>query len=234
LYTEFGVQTLRHLQLQPDLAEQAYDQILAAICEGDLAPGARVTQEALAARLNVSRQPIMQALLLLKREGFLCEAGRRGLMVAPLDRAYVENLYEIRAALDGVAARGAARDSAAAARRSGPTLIAAGRSAVAGRDLKRLVAADVEFHRFLYELSGNPLLAETASLHLRHIRRIMAQYLSHGARLDKVWDEHAAILKKVIAGDEEGAERLARRHAEDSARHIVAQISDETPTRAAV
>jgi DNA-binding FadR family transcriptional regulator len=80
-----------------------------------------------------------------------------------------------------------------------------------------MIAADMAFHLFLYELSGNPLIAETAALHWQHIRRVMGTYLQRVAAPESIWDEHAAILAAVAAGDADGAERLARRHAEESA-----------------
>jgi DNA-binding GntR family transcriptional regulator len=78
---------MRSLQPQKTLVKQAYDTILDAICDGTLAPSERLTQDEIAARLAVSRQPVMSALALLKQQGFLIEHGRRGLAVAPIDRA---------------------------------------------------------------------------------------------------------------------------------------------------
>ena len=72
------------LNAAPDLAEQAYRAIIDAICDGRYVAGQRITQEALAESLAVSRQPILQALLLLKRDGLVIDAGGRGVMVAPL------------------------------------------------------------------------------------------------------------------------------------------------------
>ncbi|MCW5747874.1 MAG: GntR family transcriptional regulator, partial [Alphaproteobacteria bacterium] len=89
------------LDPQPDLAARVHDALLDSICAGELAPGERVTQEGLAARFGVSRQPVLQALMLLKQQGFIVDAGRKGVMVAPLDAEQVRQLYEVRAALDG-------------------------------------------------------------------------------------------------------------------------------------
>ena len=72
------------LNAAPDLAEQAYRAIIDAICDGRYVAGQRITQEALAESLAVSRQPILQALLLLKRDGLVIDAGGRGVKgVAP-------------------------------------------------------------------------------------------------------------------------------------------------------
>ena len=77
--------SLSRIAAAPDLTEQVYQRLLYAICDGELAPGARLTQEELAATLGVSRQPVLQALRLLKKDGFVSDAGRRGLRVAPLE-----------------------------------------------------------------------------------------------------------------------------------------------------
>lgn len=202
------------------MAEQAYTAILDAICSGRFAPGERLTQEHLAATLDVSRQPVLQALLLLKRQGFVRETGRRGLVVAPLDPDFVARLYELRGALDALACRAAAMRNAEEAARRGPALIEAGRAAAHARSVAAMIAADMAFHLFLYELSGNPLIAETAALHWQHIRRVMGAYMQRLDTPDSIWDEHAEILAAVAAGDAERAERLARRHAEDSASKV--------------
>ncbi len=73
----------------PDLVDQVYRALLDAISSGSLAPGERITQEDLARRLAVSRQPVLQALRLLKKDGFVLDAPGRGLLVAPLDAEWM-------------------------------------------------------------------------------------------------------------------------------------------------
>src|SRR5262245_36866167 len=92
------------LPTQPALIDQVHDRLVAAIADGTLAPGERLTQEDVAARLGVSRQPVSHALQVLKRRGLLQEAGKRGLVVAPLDGRRIRNLYQVRAAIEGLAA----------------------------------------------------------------------------------------------------------------------------------
>lgn len=215
---------MQRLALHPDLAQQAYDAILDAICGGQLAPGSRIIQEDLAARLAVSRQPVIQALLLLRKQGFLRENGRRGLIVAPLEAADVRRVYAVRGVLDGLAARCAAETNAARAAAEGPALIAAGRRAAAGTDVAAMIAADMAFHRFLYDLAGNPLIEESAGLHWQHIRRAMGGVLRRGDRPAQVWDEHAAILAAVAEGDGAAAEALSRLHADHAAADLAAHL----------
>jgi DNA-binding GntR family transcriptional regulator len=220
---------VERLTVQPHLADQAYNAILDAICDGQFAPGQRLTQEQLAATLDVSRQPILQALLLLKKQGFIHETGRRGIVVAPLDPDFVARLYEVRSALDALACRAAAQRQPAEAARRGPALVEAGRAAARSRSVARMIAADMGFHLFLYELSGNPLIAETASLHWQHIRRVMGTYLQRIDAPESIWDEHEAILDAVASGDADRAEDLARRHADASARKVREALADGQP-----
>src|SRR5436190_1113385 len=76
-----GVSTMASVQPAPTIVEQVYRTILDAICDGRLAPGERLTQASVAQKLSVSRQPVSQALLLLKQQKFVSEAGRRRLIV---------------------------------------------------------------------------------------------------------------------------------------------------------
>ena len=215
---------MERIVLHMPLADRVYRTILDAICDGELAPGQRITQDELAERLDVSRQPVLQALQLLKSQGFVTDTGRRGVAVSLLDPVFFTHLYELRSAIDGLACRAAARRGKADARLWGPKLIAEGREAVRSGSLPDMIAADMRFHLFLHELSGNPLIAETAALHWAHIRRIIGLSLQYRAP-DPIWDEHAAILDAVIRGDADAAEQSARHHA-DNAAVLLAQAID--------
>jgi len=216
------------LAVQPQLVDRVYAAILDGICAGRLAPGERITQDGLAETLAVSRQPVLQALLLLKKQGFVRDTGRRGLIVAPLDPHFVEHVYQVRGALDGTAARGAAMQRSADAASRGAALITAGRESVRARDVGRMIAADIDFHRFIYDLSGNPLIAEAASLHWQHIRRVMGGVL-RSDRAVRVWDEHARILDAIVAGKPDAAEKEARAHAEAAAKMLAAELKTQVP-----
>ena len=98
-------------QATPSLYEQIYSSISEAICGGVLHPGDRINQDELAARLNVSHQPVTQALTVLRSQDFVQDAGRRGLVVAPLRKAFFDSLYELRESLDPMAAKLAAQNN---------------------------------------------------------------------------------------------------------------------------
>jgi DNA-binding GntR family transcriptional regulator len=213
------------------LLERVYDAILDAICTGMLKPGERVTQEGLAAQLGVSRQPILQAIHLLKRQGFIEDSGRKGVEISAIDPARLVQLYQIRAALDGLAASEAARlvqrDGPGDLRTAGDACLALGHEAIAGGSASELIAADMAFHQFIYQRSGNPMIADTTAIHWQHIRRAMGAHLqSEPGMPEQSWREHAEILDAVIDGQPELAEQRARSHAERAAEVLVDRLAD--------
>lgn len=212
---------LLQLSTTPDLADQVYRALLDAISEGSLAPGQRITQEELAEQLAVSRQPVMQALRLLKKDGFVQDAPGRGLQVTPLDTNWLAQVYEVRGALDVLAVRRAAE------RRTvlDPALFIRGRSAVERGDVKAMIDADLAFHCALYRAAGNPLIEQSALLHWQHIRRAMGEALQSAILREPVWDEHAAIADAVARGDGAEAEALMRRHGEQASAHLTGQLA---------
>lgn len=222
---------MQKLNTPAQLIEQVYDAILDAICEGTLQPNERVTQEGLAAQLGVSRQPILQAFQILKREGFIEEHGRKGVIVTPLDPQKLVQLYQVRAALDALAARNAARlirqNGGGHFQSTADDLLSQGRAAALSNDTRTLVQLDMTFHQFIYEMSGNPVIAETTALHWHHIRRTMSSILQNDVRtFAGVWDEHQAILSAIFNGDEALAGRLAQQHAESAAEHLARILED--------
>src|SRR6201995_497566 len=92
----------------PNLIDQVYARILEAITDRTLLPGQRIRQNELAEKLGVSRQPVSHALHLLHRQGLVAESGRKGFEVTRLDPGRIRQLYEVRGAIDALAARLAA------------------------------------------------------------------------------------------------------------------------------
>jgi DNA-binding GntR family transcriptional regulator len=165
----------------------------------------------------------------------LRELGKRGLRVAPLDLASMRHRYEIRAALDGLAARKAAERIAAdkgcraEVERDGHANLAAGRAAMAGGHIVDMVRADIAFHSFLYEASGNPLLAPNAEPHWRQLRRVMGEVLRRAETPDEIWRQHAEILSAVLAGDAALAELRAVNHAVSARQRLEKALAPATP-----
>lgn len=217
------------LTASPDLIDQVHDRLLAAIVGGTLAPGERVTQESVAARLGVSRQPVSHALQLLKRRGLLIEHGKRGLVVAPLDAQRIRDLYQVRESLEALATELAARRAAAGKltdreRRTAQTALAKGANISEAATIVDLVEADVNFHSALHLMSGNTAITETISDQWPHFMRSMGAMLTEPSVRRRVWSEHAHVLAAVLDGKPEKAATLMRHHVagagEDTARRL--------------
>lgn len=212
---------LLKLETAPDLVDQVYRALLDAISEGSLAPGQRITQEDIAEQLAVSRQPVLQALRLLKKDGFVHDAPGRGVLVAPLDAGWMLSVYEVRGALDALAARLAAQQRA----QLDPKLIEQGRKAARGKNVKAMIDADMAFHDAIYAASGNPLIGQSALQHWRHLRRVMGAVLREERQRESVWDEHEAIARAIAAGDANAAVRLIEEHSQHAGGNLAAQLT---------
>lgn len=224
------------LDAPPALIDRVHDRLVSAIADGSLPPGERLTQETIAARLGVSRQPVSHALQILRRRGLVAEAGKRGLVVAPLDARRLRDLYQVRSALDGLAARlAAARVRAGAVTVAQRTalygLVAAGKDLAGHGSVADLVAADVTFHSEIHRLSGNSALAEAVAGEWPHFMRSMGMVLADAGLRRRIWDEHEHILDGIFTGDPEAAESAARWHT-DQASELTARKLEAVAPRA--
>jgi DNA-binding GntR family transcriptional regulator len=225
--------TQLHVDHQPALIDQVHDRLLAAIVDGTLPPGTRLTQESAADMLGVSRQPVSHALQALKRRGLLVEHGRKGLAVSAVEANRVRQLYQVRAALDVLAAELSAQRVKAGTvskreRADMSKYLQAGLDLGADPSITALINADVAFHSSIYRLSGNTAISETVAEQWPHFMRSMGLVLRGGARRREVWGEHEAIMLAVFAGDAERAGQLARAHAEKAGDDTARRLEDGT------
>jgi DNA-binding GntR family transcriptional regulator len=204
----------------PNLIDQVYARILEAITDRSLPPGHRIRQNELAERLGVSRQPVSHALHLLHRQGLVAESGRRGFEVTRLDPSRIRQLYEVRGAIDALAARLAAGQvrADAAGRAQLGAAVQAGRAIGSDTPLAQLIALDVDFHRAIYRLAGNPAIEEMIAPQWPHMRRSMATVLTELDYRDSAWSEHETIAAQILSGNAKAAEAAALAHAQTAGR----------------
>jgi DNA-binding GntR family transcriptional regulator len=201
----------------PSLAEQAYGVIRDLIATGELAPGERLTERALADRLGVSPTPVREAISRLIHERLLVRVGGRALQVADSDARNLHDMALIAAALNGVAARLAAESA------SDEELQEISRADHASREMSKRdrdvsqEAAELrhDFHHLVVQASHNPSLINmiaTADAFGRPLR-LQAQR-SPGAveNIRRAVDEHEAIVAALLARDGARAEELMREH----------------------
>ncbi|MGC5779546.1 GntR family transcriptional regulator [Methylobacterium sp. NFXW15] len=212
----------------PSLVDQVYERILDEICDGTLQPNSRLIQDDLAEVYDVSRQPVQQAIMLLRERGFVTDAPKRGVVVAPLDVDLMRSIYQVREVLEGLACRLAAeRATGSAVQERGRELIARGRAAIAHDTIANQIAADIAFHEYVSELSENSVIGEMSRPQLHHMRRTMGEVL----RLEEsvtlgLWDEHEEILGAIVAQDAARAEALGRAHVVRAREKFVARLEE--------
>ncbi|KAF3996047.1 GntR family transcriptional regulator [Glaciimonas immobilis] len=212
---------MKELTAAPTVVERVYQAIISEISEGKLSPGSRIIQEEIAQGLGVSRQPVQQALLLLRNQGVLQNAPGRGLMVAPMDLDYVQHMYNIRAVVEGLACSLAATKNSVLAAKLGPALIKNGFKAVKSGSVTDMITTDMKFHEFIYRLSENPLIGPAMDTHWVQTHRVMGEVLMRDETPRNIWDQHEEILNAIIKGDATGAERMARKHITMAAKFMI-------------
>lgn len=183
---------------------------------GRYRPGERLVEDKLAADFGVSRNPVRESLRTLEAEGLVEIRPRRGAFVATLSDEEVRELIELRASLEGLGAGLAARRRSAELSAQIEDLLQRGDTAAARQDGEVLVQLNHEYHTLLAKAGGNRHLSEIME-HLRAKTQWLFGTLMI-SRFQQSWQEHAAILRAIQAGDEQLAALLASRHVVDVGR----------------
>jgi DNA-binding GntR family transcriptional regulator len=202
------------------LAQRAAAELRRAIMSRQYLPGERLVEDRLSEHLGVSRIPIREALRVLAAEGLVEMQPRRGASVANLSLGVARDLVEVRAALEGLNARLAARHHAPAIVAELREVLAQGNRAARGRDLAELVRLNGEFHDKLAVAGGNTILSDIMRMLRERTSLVFAVNTTRRAKED--WREHAQILAAVIDGDERQAEAHAVSHVHRAAEAALA------------
>lgn len=204
---------------QTSLAQLARDDLLGAILRGELAPGQRINEPDVAARLKVSRVPVREALRELQSSGLVVARKHAGVFVRELDAGEVRDLYEMRALLDGYAGKRVAAQAPATRRMLARVLqesIAAMHDAAQAHAVQRYYAENLRFHWAIVEAAGNRELAQSyrgvvQKLHLSRLKN-----LSHDVGMRASIAEHERIARALRDADGAACESLLARHVEDA------------------
>lgn len=207
----------RPLRLQPAsrtlLVDQVTLAIRGAIIGGELHPAMRLVEGDLAESLKVSRGPVREALRRLKQEGLVRIVPAGGTFVATLTEEDIGDIYRLRAALEGYAARIAAA-TGTDARRLDEALDAMRASFVA-KDLSGMIETDVVFHRNLVALARNRRLLGAWEALEGQMRLILSLTRDQVYRdPERLAEQHHALAEVIRSGDGEAAERGIREHIE--------------------
>lgn len=213
------------------LAQQVYDHLHQNILDNSYPPATPLPEEALAARLNVSRVPVREALRRLAAEGLVTLTPRQGAVVSSFSRKQFLDAYRLRGALEALAIRLAI-----------PTLMPADldrlreidaemRAHAAADDPDAFFTANAAFHAVFIDRAGNDYLRATYEPLMDQMRRYRAPSANLRGGLDRSIEEHEAILNAVRRGDSAEASQLLSAHIAVPQRILEEQESDEIPLR---
>ena len=209
-----------NLESYKPLRELVLDAIRQAIIEGDLKPRERLMEIQLAEELGVSRTPIREALRKLELEGFIVMIPRKGAYVADISFKDIADVYEIRAALEGLAAALAAERITDEELEEMERLLVGKAEAIAQNDMEKLVDVDTRFHELIYQASRNERLFNIINNLREQIQRCRTTSLSVPGRMQQSLQEHRIITEAIQSRDTQYARQVAQEHIEN-AEHIM-------------
>ena len=191
------------------MQKDAYSLILEAIEGGTYRPGDRLVESELAERLGVSRTPVREALQRLETQSMLTRDGR-SLIVASLDHNQLAELYVVRAELEGLAARLAAKHATEEEIRVLQDMIEEDRAHLGDPDA--LSRANRRFHKQIHLASHNRYLVQQLGLVHRSMALLATTSLAAEGRGETALVEHEAIVTAIARGDEAAAQNALRAH----------------------
>jgi DNA-binding GntR family transcriptional regulator len=192
-------------------AEAVYRALRHGIVHGALAPGERLRSDALANELQVSRTPVREALRKLEAEGLVAHSGSR-LIVRSLSERELTELFYVREALEGMAARLAAENATPSEIAEISDLLDDMESACRRGDLGGLRRLSGEFQQSICRASHNSRLLESLTALLDSVRKMQTSTLFGEGRAAQALHEYRDLLAAIAARDSERAEALARMH----------------------
>lgn len=188
------------------------------IISGELAPGTRLVESRLSEELGVSRMPVREALRTLAVEGVLTLEPRRGASVASYSPEQIQELVEVRATLEALNAKLAAKRLNPEMTSRLKRILAEGARTAKTDDVIKLQEDNKNFHEALASVAANSVLRDLVRSLRERTAPIFAPHSRKRARQN--WEEHEAIVRAVIAGDAELAGLLAARHVYNAAQVV--------------
>lgn len=204
----------------PSLVDIVQDYLRERITSGALVPGDRLKERDLAEETGISRVPIREAMRILASEGFVTLNPRRGAVVARLEPEDLDEIYEVREALESL-------EAVLAARKASPDEIAlmmshveASERALADGDRRAADQANVAFHALLVQMTHNEVLART----LEPLQNRLNWLLRQNTDPRELCVEHRGLADAIAAGDADAARRLAVSHVATSKKVALQQL----------
>ncbi|MGI5282864.1 GntR family transcriptional regulator [Nonomuraea polychroma] len=204
------------------LRDEVTGELRRRILSGELAQGERLVEDRLAALLGVSRNPVRESIRVLAAEGFIDVTPRLGATVARLSADQGEELFDVRMAVEGLAARLAARNRAPQTAERLRSVLEQAKEAVEAGRLEEVADLNTAFHLAVGEATGNSYLVLMMKPMLQRAQWVFSQTAS--ARGPHSWSEHLSLCEAIAAGDEDEAQARAVAHVAAARRSFLAAV----------
>ncbi len=198
------------------LREVVCESLRDAIRKGILKPGERLMEIQLAEDLGVSRTPVREAIRKLEQEGYVIMMPRRGTYVASMSIRDVNEIFEIRTALESLSNGLAAERITAEELERLQRLLIQISGYIKEGNMEKIVETDIEFHELLYQASRNTRLVGIIANLREQLTRFRTLSMSYPGRLEATLEEHRDMVEAIAQGDVKAAHKAAERHMEHS------------------
>lgn len=209
------------------LRDVVVESIRQAIISGQFPPGMRLMELQLAEEMGVSRTPVREAIRKMELEGLVVMIPRRGAYVADISIKDINEVYEVRTALDVLSAGLAAERIDKSEIQEMRELLAEEAALVEARDYPKIIDNDTAFHDVIYRASGNTLCMNIISNLREQITAIRGRSMPYPGRVEIMLKEHRAIFDAIAAGKVEKAQEAVRTHMENAEQTLLKVIKEQ-------
>lgn len=227
MISDFSVNMNEYLPLR----DVVFNTLRQAILKGELKPGERLMEIALAEKLGVSRTPIREAMRKLEQEGLVVMIPRRGAQVANITEKDLNDVLEVRIALENVAIEKACTHMSEEDMNKLWLAAKEFEYTIEEGNLVKLAEADVAFHEIIYQSSDNKRLIQVLNNVREQIYRYRVEYLKEGETRDQLVREHEELTKAIRERNVERAKQLSFQHIENQRMAIIRSIRAENKER---
>lgn len=206
------------------LRDVVFNTLRKAILTGELKPGERLMEIHLANRLGVSRTPIREAIRKLELEGLVTMIPRRGAEVSQITEKSMNDVLEIRKALDALCAELACDRITADGLESLGQACDSFEAAVQTGDAKKIAHADVALHDIIVQATGNQRLIQLVNNLSEQMYRYRFEYIKDSSQHEMLVAEHRIIYRSIVEKDKNTAAEAARTHIDNQKLAIIRRI----------
>ncbi|MBR5127365.1 MAG: GntR family transcriptional regulator [Roseburia sp.] len=209
------------------LRDVVFQTLRGAILKGELKPGERLMELQLAAKLGVSRTPIREAIRMLEQEGLAVTIPRRGAEVAKMTEKDMQDVLQVREALDELAASIACECMTDEELESLKQAMVAFEKATATKDIKQIADTDMVFHDIIYQATRNPKLVNILNNLREQMYRYRVEYLKDEKNYPVLQQEHREMVQGFVEKNKNLVTDSMRRHVENQAVAVKTMIQNQ-------